>query len=71
MSICSEECKSQVSAMVHINKDTAQAVCDLVKGNRHITVAEIISEVGISVESVHRILFYELEFSKVDPTSSY
>ena len=47
-----------------INADNTRAVRDLVEGDRRITVAEIASEVGISVGSVHTILSDELGFSK-------
>lgn len=48
-----------------VNEDNIQAVRELVEGDRRITVANIASEVGISVGSVHTIVSDTLGYSKV------
>jgi len=48
-----------------LTDDNIRAICDLIEGDRHLTVNEIVSEVNISHGSAHSIMTEHLGFSKV------
>jgi hypothetical protein len=54
-----------------VNPDNVLKIGELNRANRHITVLELLKEVGISVGSVEEILHNELKVSKVAQGGSH